>query len=265
MRYSIIAAITFENFGITLILIKGICSPYGPLGGNEYCDDGLAYASLLMFPCLILMWTFGYSLVKFDKVFMNTQQAQLTQLTKLDEAIKENSTDSIPRMIGRSLMMPNPLCCIIAIILAIIPGYQSFFFDKTSIIYSLADCGYTILNACIIVSQVLLGSNLYLNRKKRSLLTKKMLVQIVFTKNIAIPAINLAVFYFLWTIETFGDNKVMAYILFISFSCPTAMVSMLFAQLLGVALNEIVQSMLWIYLFSIPGIVFWTFLFFLIF
>ena len=260
LRFTLTGAIAFPNFTLSFILMQGICSPYGPLQGNEYCEEYFSYASLLLFPLNLIMWSYGFTLVGLDKQHQHTEDSQLNEPL----VIKQES-QRIHVLFLKSLMMPNPVACVIGIVLAVIPGFQGFFYDKTSMLYCVPDTAFTAINSAVALAQMILGSYLHLIRNRHSDLTKTLLLAIAFTKVIVVPGVSIAIFYGLWKIGVFQDNLVMTYILYISLSAPTALNCMFFAQMHKINIDEIVQSMLWIYIFSIPAIILWTFIFFLIF
>ena len=92
--------------------------------------------------------------------------------------------------------MPNPLGCIIGFLLTLIPGFKSFFYDKNSAVYCFADTGLAINLAGLVIGQMLLGSNLLLFYGRKSLMTKKIMIMIIFTKNAVIPGITFVLTLF---------------------------------------------------------------------
>lgn len=60
--------ITFPNMvNLPLVLMRGMCSNYGPLQGNKYCADADGYIGLQMLTFNGIVWGYGYSLMAQDK------------------------------------------------------------------------------------------------------------------------------------------------------------------------------------------------------
>ena len=146
-----------------------------------------------------------------------------------------------------------------------VPGVKEIFFDKSSIVYSFTEACLSIGLSGIIIFQVTLGSNLVLLSSNREGFTKGFIASVVIFKNLIGPSVALGVSYGLWQCGTFGDNIVMAYLVFISFCCPSALVLMVMTQMLDYGTHEVSLLMLWIYCSSIFGLIIWTYLFFIIF
>ena len=70
----------------------------------------------------------------------------------------------------------------------------------------------------MIMSQMTLGSNLVLLSSNREGFTKSLIGSVVIFKNLVAPIVALGVTYGLWQCGVFGDNMVMAYLVFISFA-----------------------------------------------
>ena len=73
---------------------------------------------------------------------------------------------------------------------------NSFFYDKNSAVYCFADTGLAINLAGLVIGQMLLGSNLLLFYGRKSLMTKKIMIMIIFTKNAVIPGITFVLTLF---------------------------------------------------------------------
>jgi predicted permease len=239
------------------VLINGICSPYGPLSGYSDCDSAFSYISIFALPEMLLFWTVGYSLVALDKA----QSAGNTASNSLTE-VEVRPKRRLWRNMAKTVLMPNPLCCIAGMVLALIPGFQQVFFDKHSEVYCFAHVGLALGNTGIIFSQILLGSNVYLLKGTKSMLPFKAIIFTAVCKNIVVPGISFGVIYGVWIGGVFGENLVLAYVIFICVSCPTAIVCMLFANLHKIGVSEVSQTLFWVYMMSFPAIIFWTFLFF---
>lgn len=260
MQNTFLGFLVFSNFGQAYILIKGMCSSYGPLANEILCDDSFSYISIFAFPQMILMWTYGYSLALSDKY----KKPQI-----FDESMKEimcenteNQKLSIGKIILQALVKPNPLSCILGILAAMIPGFKNVFYDKSSIIYFIADTGIFMSFNALVLGQVTLGVYLYNMKGQRSDLTRKTLALVVLFKSIVIPIVSLGIIYGFWIAGIFHDNKVMAYAFFLSISTPAAIATLLFAVIVQNRINEIVECIFWNYLINIGSAVLWSFLFF---
>ena len=95
----------------------------------------------------------------------------------------------------KTILTPNPVACIIGMIFALIPGYKSLFFTRSSILYCLADASLGVSKAGLVLGQILLGSNLFLMRGKKSLLTTKIIIFTVITKGIVVPGVTMGIIY----------------------------------------------------------------------
>ena len=129
--------IIFPNMGsIPLVLMKGMCSPYGPLKGNKYCSESNSYVSLQMFTFMVIIWSYGFSLIAQDKQeYENHKEKQ--QLLQQGEVVIASPQFSMWRSTLKNLLQPSPLASILGLIIGLIPGVQETFYDKTSFVYAL--------------------------------------------------------------------------------------------------------------------------------
>jgi Membrane transport protein len=260
IRAALTLVITFPNYGSVYMMIQGICSPYGPLNNNQYCDESFGYISIFALPITVLFWAYGRPLLQYTKNDAKVQDAEL-----LDNNAQRPKKVSLRSSMVMGLTNLNTLACVAGAILSVIPGFQSVFFDKNSLVYCLADSGLIISNLSIIVMQLMLGANLYFIYGTKSSLTRKTITLVVIAKTVLVPAITFVIVYFLWNLGLFGDDIVIAYVLLMCSSAPTAIVTMVISQITSVCFEEVVQVMFWIYILNIPTMIVWNFLFFLIF
>ena len=60
--------ITFASLGnLQIVLLKGICSNYGPFKGTKGCDRANCFISLEMITYGVLMLSYGHRLIVNDK------------------------------------------------------------------------------------------------------------------------------------------------------------------------------------------------------
>lgn len=117
----------------------------------------------------------------------------------------------------------------------------------------------------LIVFQFYIGSSLYFIRNEKSRLTKKQLFANMITKYVVIPGIIITIMYFFWVLGIFNDNIVMAYMIFMTVVVPMANVVLVSSQIHEIGVSEVLETVLWIYIFAAPAGAIWTFIFFIIF
>ena len=257
--------LTFSSIGnLPIVLMKGICSPYGPLRGNKYCDDANSYISLQIITYSAIMWSIGNSLIEKEKE--EHLRSILTQ--KLLEEGKEAivlADVSIFRSTIKNLFLPVPLACFFGLIIGLIPGVREIFYNKNSILYTLAETFLNIGIGGVILVQMTLGANLMLLSSGNKTISKTFITSMVIFKNFVTPICALGLIYIASIFKVFGNNTVMIYIIFISFCCPTAIVIMVLTQNHQHGTKETSLLMFWIYIFSVPSLIISSYLFFLIF
>ena len=258
MRNTFAIFFGFPNYGLVFTLSQGICSPYGPLKGDPYCQNAFSYISIYGFAETLIFWTIGYSLVEKDK--------HNSKIGDSEDLLVEESRprSSLLRNSINTLKMPNPLSCFAALIFAMIPGYKHLFFHKEGIFYTLGMASKNISLVGIVWGQMMMGSNIFMMIGKKSKLSNKQVALNTLSKTILLPGITLMIIYGFWIIGVFGDDRVQAYLLFMCVSTPTAIVIILFALLFKINIDEVSQCIFTVYIFSIITMIAWTFLFFLL-
>ncbi|CAG9335862.1 unnamed protein product [Blepharisma stoltei] len=109
----------------------------------------------------------------------------------------------------------------------------------------------------------MIGSNLMLLRGSQSPLSKKYILKLIILKSFIFPALWLLVIFGFWEAGIFGDNRVMAYTIFIGQSSPITVVVLMVAQMLNAAIAECSVMFLWQYLAAPVSLTFFTYIFFL--
>ena len=247
----------FNNIAnLPVILMKGICSPYGPLKGNQYCENSNSYISLQIFTYNAIVWSYGWSLVSKDK----EKASELNPSAEI-ELIR------IPiwKNILKNLTLPGPLACLAALIVSLIPGVQDLLYNSSSAFYCISQTCLQVGIAGVVLGQSSLGANLVHLRTEKFYFSKSYLFSIILFKNLIMPLFGLGLTYLAWFIGIFGDNYVIAYIIYISFCTPTAFIVLIICQNLQYGTKEVTWLMLAVYVFSIPTLIVFTYIFFMIF
>ena len=257
--------LTFSNIGnLPIVLMKGMCSPYGPLQHNSNCADANSYVSIQIFTYSIIIWSVGYSLIEKDKeeyLDMMEKQKLLEEGREVQITVKV----SIWKHIYQHLFLPGPLSSVSGLIIGLIPGFNNIFYDKHYPLYALADSFLFIAIAGAVLGLISLGVTLYLLASDNKDISKTFIVSIILFKNFITPLCALGLVYLLYSLNLFGDNRVMLYVVFVSFCCPTALVVMILTQTHQYGVKETAWLMFWIYIFSFPSLVIFSYIFFIIF
>ena len=257
--------LTFSNIGnMPIVLMKGICSPYGPLKGNKYCDDANSYVSIQILTYSAIMWSIGNSLIENEK---NEHSHSLLTQKLINEGKETKKLEDIPilRTFTKGLLLPGPIACFCGLMIGIIPGIRERFYNKNEYLYVVIDSFLFIGISGVVITQMILGANLILFSSSDKDISKSFIASIVVFKNLLNPICALGFIYLCRLVGVFGDNTVMAYIVFISFCCPTAIVVMVLTQNHQHGTKETARLMIWIYIFSAPCLIIYSYLFFLFF
>jgi len=300
LRFTMVSLIAFNNAGnIPVLILKGVCASYGPLGDEETCDEADAYVFIQVMTFNLLIWVYGYSIMQLDlrhkseKVHnqfnliptnTNTNQQspgyQMPQDNAEDNAEDdpEESQKSTPQeetqsndslttiqIIKKNVLSPIPICSAFGFILGLIPGLKSVFFDSSAPLLPLSDSAETIGFTGIVVSQMILGSNLILTKGAERKVSNWYTVVVVALRTVIIPLIGMLYTWALWEAGAFQGDVVMAYVGFLSFLSPTAVTVLIMCQLLNNGIEEATSIMLYMYLTSIFTITGFSYTFFLIF
>lgn len=253
LSYIVRCAITFNNVGnLMIVLLRGMCSSYGALSGYSECSDANSYISILLFIYVPLVWSFGTSFIERSKFL----QANL---------IGQSEVTPIWKTAIKNLMLPGSLACVSAFFVTLVPGSHDLFFSHDSFLTVLSTTCIEVGLAGIVLGQSSLGSNLILLKSEESKLSKSFIFSVVLFKNLVFPLISLALVYSMWSFGVFGGNIVMAYIVYTSFCAPTAIIILIICETHKHAVKEITWLLLFIYSSSLPGLIIFSYIFFLIF
>ena len=169
--------ITFSNMGnIPLVLMKGICSPYGPLNNDVYCDEVNSYIALQMLTYHIILWSYGYTLIQLGKEESNIHI--IVNESDLDYDIdelknqKEHPKTSLWNNLAKNLMLPAPLACIAGLVAGLMPGLKEIFYNKNLTLYVVVDSWINISFGGVVIAQMSLGANLIILSDRDGCLTK---------------------------------------------------------------------------------------------
>ena len=206
-----------------------------------------------------IVWIYGYSLISQDKEKFAILQ-ESSRLIANNQEVKVTKAGSLCRKILKNILLPSPVCCFLGFIAGLIPGTEAFY-DTDSTLYCIAQAGLNIGLAGVVLGQMSIGGNLILFHSNKLKMTKTYTFSIVLAKNLLMPLCALVLVYGVWQAGIFGDNFVMAYIVFISFCCPTAVIVTVITQLLDYGSQETAWLMFWIYVFASPTLVISTYAF----
>jgi predicted permease len=253
--YTVKCAICFGNLGnLMIVLLKGACSSYGPLSGQPECEEAISYISIQLLTYNPLAWSIGTSYLLTGKKHYN-------------RLIEDNISDyQVPlwKIAVKNLLLPAPIACFVGFLAALVPGFQDFLFSKNSGLYCFSLIGLEVGLAGVVLGQTSLGSNLVLLGVSEISLCKRLIFWVVVFKCMLMPLIALALVYFVWIIGIFGNNIVMTYIIYISFCTPTAISILIISENLSHGLKDLTWLLLGIYTASLPSIVVFSYVFFLI-
>ena len=253
LSYIVRCAISFNNVGnLMIILLHGMCSSYGALSNYSECANANSYVSIQVFIYAPLVWSFGTSFIERSK----SLQAHL---------IAESEETPIWRTAMRNLLLPGSLACILAFVVTLVPGSHDLFFSLDSCLTVLSTACLEVGMAGIVLGQSSLGSNLILLKSEEGQLSRSFILSVVLFKNLIFPVVALAIVCAMWSLGAFGGNIVMAYIVYISFCAPTAIIILIICQTHKHGVKEITWLLLFIYSSSLPGLIVFSYIFFLIF
>ena len=178
---------------------------------------------------------------------------------------KDSPPFSMWRSVCVNLLKPVPLASILAIGVGLVPGVREVFYEEGSAGYLVTEVGLTIGMAGIFMGQASLGASLVLVGMGRSEFSKGFIASVVGFKCVVMPLASLGIVYGIWKIGVLGENIVMMYVIFIGFCCPSALATMIIAQLFEYAVHEVAILMIWIYGFAVASLVIFSYAFFMIF
>ncbi|CAG9310574.1 unnamed protein product [Blepharisma stoltei] len=254
-KYTTISILAFSNVGnVPLLVMKGICASYGPFAGDDYCDNSVGYISIVCFVFNIMIWSICTAFVRID----SSERAK-----NENSENNPNSTD-LKKLIINGLLSPVPIASVLGLLIGLLPGYKWLFVYKSSPLYAFFDTLSVIGYVGIVASQMVVGSNLMMIERKEKFLDTHFLWTLTFTKSVVLSGIYLFIVWGFWEIGVFGDNKVMAYVLFIAQTSPVSVTVMIVCQLFNTNLKECCITTLWQYIAAPVYMTLYSYAFFLI-
>lgn len=230
LKYSISSVYCFSSIGnIGIIVIKSCCSSYGPLYSQDNRDKAIPYLCLMWLPFNILLYCIICPLF-----------------------IKESKyTDgSTSNLLLKYLLSPLPVSAYVANIVGMIPGSIWFLFDKDSPGYMLTDSAMLVGSSGILFSQMVVGSKILINMNVKLKLDKITIAWIVLSRNVFVPGFVLGFTYMMWHYNAFGDDKVMAFVVFIGLSVPSSYMILIIMEQFKMEDQEVTVIILWIFITS---------------
>ncbi|CAG9320887.1 unnamed protein product [Blepharisma stoltei] len=252
---------------IPLLVVQGLCSSYGYLGDDDHCKDINGYIAIIALTFNIFMWVGGLTLIRIDAISKENER-KVGDAANEQEEIKENEAKREPMplkaILVKSFLSPIPVASFIGLIFGFIPGIKWLFFDDNAPLLSISDSAMTIAYNGIVLSQMILGSNIMLCKNQIKEIDKKYAIWVTLFRNVIIPGLILLYTYFVWWLGIFGDNKVMAYVNFIAASCPTAIAVLIICQLYDVGIKECTLLSAVQYITGLFTLTLFSYIFFLI-
>ncbi|CAG9335863.1 unnamed protein product [Blepharisma stoltei] len=258
-KFTTLSILVFTNGGnIPFLIMKGICASYGPLAGDDKCDEYPGYIALVIFVCSILIWSICIAFIKADE----QETRKIEELASLTE--NKSAESSLKDLMIRGMFSPVPISCILSLILALIPGFDWLFVHKTSPLYSIFDSLFVVAYVGVVVSQMIIGSNLYMMEKADYGISKFYIISTTLMKNVIYPCFWLLLTLLLWNLGCYGNNKVMAYIIYIAQATPVASTVLMQCQLVSSGVKDCTVILLWQYITAPITLTVFTYLFFII-
>lgn len=258
LRFSMLCLMCLNNSGnVPLLILNGACRSYGPLGGDSHCKDSTGYITLQVFNFNLLAWTYGVFLFQLDQHYRSS-------------SLIPKDTDSPPpesrmRIFLKNLISPVPLGSYLGLITGVIPAMHWFMFDDDAPLRCLADALELIGMVGIVISQMILGSNLVLMHGRPSNLSRMYTVTSLITRLIVIPAMALGLTKVYQRVGIASDDRVQLYVLFLGLASPTAVSTLVLAQLTNTGINEVTKLVFLQYVFAVVTLTLSSYCFFLLF
>ncbi|CAG9324851.1 unnamed protein product [Blepharisma stoltei] len=294
IRFTMHYVLVFASSGsIPLLLTQGMCK-YGPLKGDDTCDNAASYVYIQLIPFAVITWTYGFVLVYTDhlekrkllKVMKNSEEkhkeseeeealeSENLGRNNVEILIPPNYTDTPKRedekpktlkyILMSQLIRPVPVSCYLGLALGCIPGIHDIFTNSDAILNPLYNGGYLVGYSGVILSQMILGSNLLLSRKNKKLVSKFYIFSIVALRCILITSIGLLIIWGLWTADIFLGDKTMAYVSFMNFATPSTVIASVLCQILDVGIEDTSVVLFWMYAFSFFSLTISSYILFLV-
>lgn len=196
LTFTTLTLIILPNMGnVPLLILKGTCSPFGVLGGENDCSKYTGYIAMLAFTFNIYMWVGGYVLIQLDSIREIKQREfnHAQQKNSIDFSVKELDRKPVPlkSIIMEAVVSPVPICSLIGFVLGLIPGVKWLFFYPDSPLIAVSDTAFSLAHAGLLFSQMVLGSNIVLCFNDMKSVSFRYAFHVVFIRNILIPTVAL--------------------------------------------------------------------------
>lgn len=261
LRFSMLCMMCINNSGnVPLLILYGACKSYGPLGGESACSDAQGYVVLQVFTYNVLTWTYGLYLFQLDQMYRCE-----VLLEKDPESAISAPQQSRVRMLLKNLVSPVPMGSYLGLLAGITPGMRWLMFDEDAPLRSVADALELVGMVGIVLSQMILGSNLVLTYGRPASLSRPYIYTSHLTRLILIPLLGLGATKLYQFAGIGSGNRVERFVLFLGFASPTAVSVLVLAQLTQVGVNELTKMMFGQYVLAVLTLTLSNYAFFLIF
>lgn len=261
LRFSMLCMMCINNSGnVPMLILYGACKSYGPLGGESECSDAQGYVVMQVFTFNVLTWTYGLYLFQLDQLYRRN-----ALMEKEPDSAIPYSEQSRLMILLKNLISPVPMGSYLGLLAGITPGMRWLMFDSDAPLRSVADALDLLGMVGIVLSQMILGSNLVLTYGKPAGLSHSYIWTCHFTRLLLIPAMGLGATWLYRQAGIGSGNRVELFVIFLGFASPTAVSVLVLAQLTQVGVNEITKVMFWQYVLAVLTLTLSNYVFFLIF
>lgn len=251
VKYTMNSLLIFANLGnVPVLLVEGACASYGPINGEPSCPDAASLIFLQVITFNVLAWSYGFGLVYLD------------YLKK--EPTEGAPSFSLKKMILKQIFGPLPNAVYFGCVIGSIPGVKYLVTDSDAPLLAIYDALYTVGYAGIVLSQMILGSNIWLSRKLERTMSKRYIASVVFLRCVVITGLGVLIMWWFYDLGVFGDDIVMAYVSLMNFISPSTIFITLICQILDTGIQETATILFWMYLAAFISITFAGYTFFLL-
>lgn len=270
-RYTLVSVVAFSNMGnIPVMVAEGACSEYGPLYRDPDCNMLEGYAMTQCIAFNIMVWGIAYSLILKDarskvkeKVVnffsaVNDDKASLMSETFDGPALPDKV--DCRTVIQNAVFSSVPLWSILGVVLGVLPGVQEALFNDDAplrfLINGLLSIGYL----GIILSQQVLGCNIYNQFIQFQPINPKLLLGVILSRLVIVP---LVAQFFIYIAHSEGYISLgFAFICMLGSASPPGVATMTINQLLGVGVETSSVAFMFLYPISIVTLTLHCYLFF---
>ena len=261
LRFSLLCLICINNSGnVPMLILEGACKSYGPLAGESACSDASGYVVLQVFNFNVITWTYGLYLFQLDRWYK--ANVLLEEESDSDNSLNQGSKLKI---MLKNLIGPVPMGSYLGLLVGIVPGFHWLMFDSDAPLRSVTDALNVLGMVGIVLSQMILGSNLVLTYGQTASLSRTFIWTAHFTRLLLIPAIGLAISKLYLLAGVGSGNRVELFVIFLGFSSPTAVSVLVLAQLTHMGVSEVTNLMFGQYLLAVLTMTLANYAFFLVF